>query len=448
MKKLIRFLIKWIPVFMVLLLCGTPVLAMNQIHDKEELGHNGEYDNNMVLAAEQEGIEGFVTRLFNTCLGREPDSGGLEHWSGELRKNILTGISVAEFFFNSEEFTAKKVNDSGFLDLLYTTLMDRKADESGKAYWQKYLDTGSSRDGVLRAFLNSTEFGNICTRYGITTGTAQPKTNRDHNLNLTAFVYRLYTEVLQRNADEDGLNYWTGKMIHEGWTAIQAAEQFVFSEEFDKQNLGDGCYLDVLYAAFMGRSADTNGSGYWLSEMSSGKNRKEIFNSFALSKEFADICAQYGVLVGTAIQTGIPKPKDPEPTPAPTPAPQPTPAPIPETGKLSYYAEYPMVPDYKSVDTAATGGLVREGNEYAYYNYDSSTRDEKGYIAALAQSGFTSKGTMNISAFSASFKFYGKGDIYVAFGSTRSGFFVRVVERKVDLMSANDLRTLFALFNR
>ena len=214
LKKSVEKLTGFVAVVMVFCTLSSSVLAVS---------HAKLYDDNVVLAAEQEGVEGFVTRLFQTCLGRQPDAGGLEYWTGELRKNILTGIGAAEYFFNSEEFKAKNLNDSGFLDILYTTLMGRQADTGGKEYWQGYLDNGSARSGVLRAFLNSVEFGNICLQYGITKGVAQPKENRDYNLNLTAFVFRLYTKVLGRNADADGLNFWTGNLIHNDWTAIQTA---------------------------------------------------------------------------------------------------------------------------------------------------------------------------------------------------------------------------------
>ena len=38
------------------------------------------------------GVEGFVTRLYNTCLDREPDPDGLENWVN----NLVTGrVQVA-----------------------------------------------------------------------------------------------------------------------------------------------------------------------------------------------------------------------------------------------------------------------------------------------------------------------------------------------------------------
>ena len=35
-------------------------------------------------AADTEGINQFVTRLYQVCFGREPDAGGLEDWSNRL----------------------------------------------------------------------------------------------------------------------------------------------------------------------------------------------------------------------------------------------------------------------------------------------------------------------------------------------------------------------------
>ena len=48
--------------------------------------------------------EQFVTRLYNVCLNREPDEGGLNDWVNKLSSGAATGASVAYGFVFSAEF--------------------------------------------------------------------------------------------------------------------------------------------------------------------------------------------------------------------------------------------------------------------------------------------------------------------------------------------------------
>lgn len=45
----------------------------------------------------------------------------------------------------------------------------------------------------------------------------------------------------------------------------------------------------------MGREYDQGGLEYWLSQMKSGKSRKEVLESFAGCKEFQDIIKSFGL---------------------------------------------------------------------------------------------------------------------------------------------------------
>lgn len=136
--------------------------------------------------------------------------------------------------------------------------------------------------------------------------------------------------------------------------------------------------------------------------------------------------------VPTAIKENTTKPTEPE---------QPT--------GQEYYTLYPTVPTYDSVDKAATGGYLRGGSNYAYYNYQSSARSPSAYREALKKAGFTSYGTINMSLLSVTFECYRKGDIFVAFGNSKTEFHVRIAQKTMGSMpSANEIRALWALFNK
>ena len=112
-------------------------------------------------------VTAFVTRLYQICLNRKPDAGGLEYWLKELKKNRLSGGEVAEGFFFSTEYLNKKVSETTFLTNLYKAFFDRAPDTEGMKYWQRQMRAGLPRRVVLRGFARSDEFKALCEKYGI-----------------------------------------------------------------------------------------------------------------------------------------------------------------------------------------------------------------------------------------------------------------------------------------
>ncbi|MCR4649527.1 MAG: DUF4214 domain-containing protein, partial [Lachnospiraceae bacterium] len=69
-----------------------------------------------------------------------------------------------------QEFQSKKMSDEEYLNKLYLAFFDREPDKAGYDSWMRELKNGKSRDYVLGGFINSTEFNNLCKKYGIRTG--------------------------------------------------------------------------------------------------------------------------------------------------------------------------------------------------------------------------------------------------------------------------------------
>lgn len=125
----------------------------------------GTYDASMAP------IEQFVTRFYTLCLERKPDQVGMYGWVGNLKNKYMNGAQIADAFFFSKEFVNRKISDAEYIELLYNTLMGRKADDSGKAGWLGQLQGGyMTRKEIMKAFIESTEFFGICERYGIIRG--------------------------------------------------------------------------------------------------------------------------------------------------------------------------------------------------------------------------------------------------------------------------------------
>lgn len=255
-------------------------------------------------------VEGFVTRLYNVCLDREPDEHGFNDWVSRLNNKEETGIHAAYGFIFSTEFQNKNLCNEDYVEYLYRAFMGRESDEAGKADWLNRLKTGKTREEVFNGFALSKEFSVLCEEYGIDVGEGisipQYGTVPGDKCvicgkpdGVTAFVTRLYQVCLDREPDEPGLNDWCSKLRTHTATGAEVSYGFIFSPEFQNRNFDDEEFVEYLYKAFFDRPSDPQGKSNWLMEMYYGMNRSHVFAGFVGSKEFANLCAQYSITVGT-----------------------------------------------------------------------------------------------------------------------------------------------------
>lgn len=243
----------------------------------------------------QDLIRDFVVRLYTQLLGRKPDEAGLESWTEVLRSQKEQGAKAAQGFVESPEFKKRNLSDKEYISILYRTFLDREADAAGLAAWQKLLDDGLSRRYVFKGFAESDEFTEICNSYGIIRGNVILTAPMDQNENVTKFIARCYKFCLGRKGDEAGINGWCNQILTGKNTAKQAAYGFVFSDEFKKKNLSDEEFVKTMYRVFMNREADAAGLKGWVEVLKNGKSREHVFNGFADSNEFKEICESYGI---------------------------------------------------------------------------------------------------------------------------------------------------------
>lgn len=107
---------------------------------------------------------------------------------------------------------------------------------------------------------------------------------------------RFYNALFDRLPDDDGLNYWVNDLISAsnggGGNSIQgAAQAFTDSQEF--QNLYGASvdnyqFINLLYQNILGRQADQAGYDYWISEIDNSGDRGGMIVSFANSGEYIE----------------------------------------------------------------------------------------------------------------------------------------------------------------
>ena len=241
------------------------------------------------------GFEEFVERLYTVALNRASEPEGKAFWCEHVGNGDLNGAQCANEFLLSKEFKDRNLSNEEFLKVLYKTFFDRDAanDPDGFNFWMNCLKT-QGRDSVVDCFINSEEWCNVCASYGVKSGATRAKATIASK-NATAFAERLYTKCLGRDAESDGLKFWSLGLTNLELTGKQAAHEFFFSKEFNDHNFDNKELLTRMYRTFMGREPDTDGMNYWLGEMSNGMTKEQVFDCFVNSAEFTQICKDYAI---------------------------------------------------------------------------------------------------------------------------------------------------------
>lgn len=256
--------------------------------------------NNEVLAKyENQGIYNYIARLYNIVLGRSYDEHGMSGWYDTLITQKNNGAQVAYGFFFSPEYDSKYTSNATYLHDLYKSIFDREPDESGYNGWMSRLEAGVPRVNILKGFVDSEEFNNLCNQFGITKGTIDVEQNDATIYYSDQFVRRLYRTVLHREADSTGLEMWKAQLIDQTSTGSKVAYGFIFSPECLNYELSDEAFLDLLYQSLFDRDADISGKTSWLKKLSEGYSREYIFAGFVNSSEFDALCNKYGIKHGT-----------------------------------------------------------------------------------------------------------------------------------------------------
>jgi len=236
-------------------------------------------------------VEAFVTRFYEQCMNRVPEKAGLNGWVNALKHGTQSGADVANGFIFSQEFIDRNTLNEEFVVILYRAFFGREPDSGGYAGWVDALFRGKSRQEVLDGFIYSTEFENLCYRYGIKPYPGASSIGGD----VEDFVTRFYQQCLGREPDAPGLEGWTNALIDGSICGATVANRFIFSPEFINRNTTNEDFVTILYRAFFNREPDTAGYNGHVNGLYNGVSRQAILNGFIYSIEFENLCNVYGI---------------------------------------------------------------------------------------------------------------------------------------------------------
>ena len=119
-----------------------------------------------LVFADPSDVEKFVTKLYQQCLGRDPDPEGLNYHANRLMSGEAHGADTAGRFLSSPEFMNRNLTNEDFVTTLYRCLYGREPEKNYNDYVKKLYD-GISRNEIFYEFVNALEFKNYCDSHGV-----------------------------------------------------------------------------------------------------------------------------------------------------------------------------------------------------------------------------------------------------------------------------------------
>ncbi len=96
----------------------------------------------------------------------------------------------------------------------------------------------------------------------------------------------LYAKLLDRHSDPGGLNFWRDYLVR-GSPLQDAINGFCNSAEYKSRHPVPDQFVESLYNKLLGRHSDPGGFQYWVNKINSGTNTIDIINGFLRSREYA-----------------------------------------------------------------------------------------------------------------------------------------------------------------
>jgi hypothetical protein len=201
--------------------------------------------------------EHFVRQLYVALMGREADDGGLAFWTGKLRSG-MTREAMVNSFTSSKEYKGL-------------------CSEAG-------IELGTT--------LKDTHFG---AKAGIGTKPYGPCAVCGDETKVVQFAERMYTVCLGRTAEAGGLAYWSKGLYEQTITGKSIVNFFFLCNEIKNKNLSNREYVRRIYKVMLDREPDQGGWNFWTGRLDSGASPTAVIAGFIDSKEFTGICNDYGI---------------------------------------------------------------------------------------------------------------------------------------------------------
>ncbi len=238
--------------------------------------------------------EAFVERLYQNILGRSADAQELADYASRLESGELTAADAVQGLFHSQEYLNRNTTNEDYVTQLYLTMLDREPDAGGFANWCSMARL-FSRTYLLKGFIETSKFSEICKAYGIVQGTVELVESRDLHSKLTMYIYDLYISAKGSLPSADALNNWTGAVLQGEKPLHEVIFTFVDGKEFQSKTTTNYEYVNSLYRTILRKAPDTLTLQNDVAALKTGKTRFALLLDLFRSDAFQTLCAEKGL---------------------------------------------------------------------------------------------------------------------------------------------------------
>ena len=181
---------------------------------------------------------------------------------------------------NGNDTVTKTLTDSQkTVSKIYDSLFERTADDEGRDYWASKLDAGTPIDELLRQIAGSAteaDKGRI-SQGEVSQVLGELRTTEAQRAANEQTVKDAYERLLNRSdIDQEGLDYWTTQ-LNLGKTSTELLRDMVSGAQgTDAQTAVNTNVVDNLYKELLGRDADPAGLEYYRSQLAAGASPDEV----------------------------------------------------------------------------------------------------------------------------------------------------------------------------
>lgn len=155
---------------------------------------------------------------------------------------------------------ANTAADTCFTRSAYQDLLGRQPTAAEVNDWNSRLAAGADRGTLAVGLAHTPEWARV-----VVTG--------------------LYHQILLRDPDPGGLQYWAGRLAGGERTASLAGLLYASDEFYNKAGGTIPAYVDAVYRNLLQRDPDAGGRQYWINRLQGGESRTVIASQFFLSLE-------------------------------------------------------------------------------------------------------------------------------------------------------------------
>jgi hypothetical protein len=193
-----------------------------------------------VLSQSAEYYANLIASNYLTYLGRVADSAGLAFWVSQMQHGLTDAQLLSNFIGSTEYYHHAGNSSQAWVSAMYRDLLGRSPDSAGLQFWVHALASGASANAIAQGFANTPEREAV-------------------------LVQSDYQKILGRAAAPTEVAGWVNA-FQDGVTNEQIVAGFVSSAEFfQKNNSNVDTWLASAYQDILARNPDQAGVNYWTS---------------------------------------------------------------------------------------------------------------------------------------------------------------------------------------